>query len=80
MQEASGEIWGRPPIFSPRPMVQAYGGPLPEGVRGVEFDADVLPDRGGKPALPTWSGLRPGVVVEDGFAKIKATITKNTQT
>ncbi len=93
MQEASGEIWGRPAqntFASDFPKAKAYEGPLPEGARGVEFATDVPPDSGHKPGIPTWGSLRgmtdvegvvrPGVVVEDGFAKIKVEILKNTQT
>ena len=61
-------------------MAQAYGGPLLAGMRGIEFTTEVLPDPGGKPSLPTWSGPREGVVIENEFAKIRITVTKNTQT
>ena len=40
--------------------VKAYDGPLPEGRRGIEFTTDLLPDAGGAPGLPTWSGDRTG--------------------
>jgi RHS repeat-associated protein len=79
LQEETGEIWGRAPRGSDIPKVQAYRGPLPEGRRGIEFITDVAPDPGGVPFLPTWSGPRAGVRVEDGFAKICAVITRNTQ-
>ena len=80
LQQESGELWGRHAVWGARPMAQAYGGPLPEGVRGIEFTTDVTPDPGGKPSLPTWSGPRAGVVIEGEFAKIRITVTKNTQT
>ncbi len=79
MQEDSGEIWGRPSIWSNIPKVKAFSGPLPEGAQGIEFTTNVLPDAGCAPRLPEWSGPRPGVVVEGEFAKITVTITKNTQ-
>jgi len=81
-QQASGEIWGRAArnVFASEiPKVKAYEGPLPPGERGIEFVTDVSPDPYSVPGSPTWSGPRDGVVVEDGFAKIHATITKNTE-
>jgi hypothetical protein len=78
-QAVSGEIWGRAPRYSDRPQVQAYGGPLPEGARGIEFHTAIAPDPGGVPWLPTWSGPRPGVRIEGDFAKISCWITRNTQ-
>lgn len=79
-QEASGEMWGRYPSLGFTPMVEMYRGPLPAGKRGVEFTTDVSPDPGGVPSRPRWSGPRPGVDVDDAFAKIGVTVTKNTQT
>ena len=78
-QEASNEIWGRPSIWSDIPKVKAYSGPLPEDVRGIEFTTDVPPDPGCAPGRPEWSGPRPGVVVESGFAKLRCEVTRNTQ-
>ncbi len=69
-QAASGEVWGRAPRYSPIPQVQAYDGPLPRGSRGIEFTTDVPPDRYAHPGNPTSSGPRPGVRVENDFAKI----------
>lgn len=82
-QEQSGELWGRPSITSDIPKVKAYDGPLPDGVRGIEFTTDVEPDPGCPPGRPEWSGNpnpRPGVVVEGDVVKIRITVTKNTQT
>jgi hypothetical protein len=82
-QETSGELWGYPSITSgDRPAVKAYGGRLPDGERGIEFMTDVEPDLGSPPGRPEWSesrGPRPGVRVEGGIAKIRITVTKNTQ-
>jgi hypothetical protein len=79
-QETTGEIWGQASVWSTRPTVKAYAGPLPDGKRGIEFMTDVLPDLGSAPFRPEWSGPRPGVVVAGSFAKIAVTVTKNTQT
>ena len=77
-QQATGEMWRRAPRGSDVPAVQAYVGPLPIGMHGVEFTTDVLPDSGSPPGQAYWP--RPGVAVEDEFAKIQCTITRNTQT
>lgn len=79
LQAESGEIWGRPMRAGLRPVVQAYVGGLPPGVRGIEFTSDVLPDLGTPPYLAYWSGPRAGVRVEGGYAKIGVTITRDTQ-
>lgn len=53
--------------------------PLPDGVVGFEFVTDVPPDKGGVPDKPTWCHKprpRPGVVIEDDFAKIKVKVRK----
>lgn len=54
-QLSSGEIWGKPSSHSGDvPVVQAYRGRLPAGLRGVEFLALVAPDkRYGKPEWRT---------------------------
>jgi len=78
-QVSSGEVWGRAPRGSDIPKVQAYEGPLPEGARGIEFTTDVTPDPYGIPGQPEWSGPRPGVRVEDEFAKICATSISTSQ-
>lgn len=80
---ASGELWGRPPRNfnrSETPKAKAYRGRLPKDVWGFEFETDVVPDPGGVPDKPTWSHYnkkqRPGVVVEDDWAKIKVKVLK----
>ena len=78
----SGELWGRAPRnfnASNFPKAKAYLGPLPEDVVGFEFVTDVAPDKNGVPEKPTWCdkyGPRPGVVIEDDFAKIKVKVRK----
>jgi hypothetical protein len=82
----SGELWGRAPknIFSSDiDKVKAWGeGTLPEDQygNGFEFKTTTPPDKNGVPGKPTWSGNRPGVVNEDGWAKIKIEVTKDTIT
>jgi len=82
-QTASGEIWGSYDRVmggrSPFPSVDAYVGPLPEDAIGIEFTTEVPPDRGTPPRIARWTGPRDGVIVEGDYAKIKATVTKNTQ-
>ena len=79
---ATGELWGRAPrncFSSETPKAKAYAGPLPHDVSGFEFETDVAPDAGGVPDKPTWSHKykkRPGVVVEDDYAKIKVKVLK----
>lgn len=75
-------MWGRPPrnVFASNiPKVKAYEGPLPDGERGIEFTTDVTPDPGCAPSQPVWSGPRDGVIVEDGFAKIRVTVVRAVQ-
>jgi RHS repeat-associated protein len=75
----SGELWGRPKrniYSSDTPSVKAYVGPLPHGRKGYEFETDVSPDIGSHPMVAEWSGPRPGVRVEDGWAKIECRVTK----
>ena len=81
--QESAELWGRPPrnmFGSDIPKAKAYEGPLPEGASGFEFRSSVPPDGGSVPGKPTWSGQRPGVVTENGWAKIKVEVTKDTVT
>lgn len=91
-QESSGEVWGRARqnVFAgTTPVVQAYMGRLPEGARGIEFVTDVPPNPGTVPGAGAWSlGSRgpasPGVGgtalrVEGEFAKLRVTVTRNTQ-
>ena len=72
-------MWGRPARASNVPKVKAYVGPLPVGVRGVEFSTDVEPDPSLPPALAFWSGPRDGVDVINECARIKVRVHKNTQ-
>jgi len=78
-QEATGEIWGRAPRWGFRPKVKAFQGPIPTGMRGIEFETEIAPDTGCPPGLALWSGPRVGVVVEGDYARIKVRVTKNTQ-
>jgi hypothetical protein len=82
-QEISGEIWGSYDRvmggLSPIPSVDAFVGPLPHTVKGIEFTTNVPPDRNTPPRLARWTGPRDGVIVEGDYAKIKVTVTKNTQ-
>jgi hypothetical protein len=61
------------------PSVDAYAGPLPSGARGIEFVTDVPPDRRTPPWLARWTGPRDGVIIDGDFAKIRVTVTQNTQ-
>lgn len=66
------------------PKVKAYGGPLPDGARGIEFTTDAPPDDGCVPSLPMWSGPRNGVRIATDdrgyeFAEIDVVILKQTQ-
>lgn len=77
--KSSGELWGRSPrnIFSSDiPKVKAYVGPLPPGQTGFEFETDTPPDRGSHPDKPLWSNGRPGVKIEEDFAKIRVRVRK----
>lgn len=74
-QVASGELWGRPARGSNIPKVKAWAGLLPGGRAGVEFTTDLTPDHDSIPWLPTWSSRRSDVRLEDGFAKIRITVT-----
>jgi hypothetical protein len=83
-QEQSGEIWGtynRDMMGgrSNRPSVDAYVGPLPDGVRGIEFETDVAPDGGTPPYRARWTGPREGVRIQGDFAAISVRITRVNQ-
>jgi hypothetical protein len=85
VQQQTGRIRGYPARGSLIPKVKAYDGPLPADRRGIEFTTDLLPDDGGAPGLPTWSGGRIGIrhgIDELGreFVEIDIVIIKNTQT
>ena len=75
-QVRSSEVWGQAARASVIPKAKAYRGALPEGLPGIEFFTDVAPDLGTPPGRAEWSGARPGVRVEDGWAKISAVITR----
>ena len=79
LQQKTGELWGAPAVGSNIPKVKAYDGRLPTVLRGIEFSTEVEPDEGSPPGKVFWSGPRAGVVVENGHAKIKIVILKNTQ-
>jgi hypothetical protein len=73
-QISSLEIWGKAAhnvYQSNIPKVKAFVGKLPKNTSGIEFTTDVPPDPHTPPYLATWSGDRPGVKTEDGYAKLK---------
>lgn len=73
-QVQSLEIWGRPSrnlYQSNIPKVKAFIGKLPKGSKGIEFKTNVPPDPQTPPNWAIWSGDRPGVKTEDGYAKLK---------
>lgn len=79
----SQELWGLPrgnTFQSEFPKAKAYVGSLPESAKGFEFLTDVPPDVGCTPFIHTWSNgpKRPGVIVRDGYARIKVQVTKET--
>jgi len=78
-QEQRGEMWGYPARGSDQPKVKAYVGKLPAAKRGIEFSTDISPDSHCPPGLAYWSGPRPGVIVKEGRATIKVTVTRNAQ-
>jgi hypothetical protein len=72
-------LWGFPARGSDIPKVKAFKGPLPLGVRGIEFTTEVAPDQNCPPGMAYWSGPRAGVIVEGGRARISVVVVKNTQ-
>ena len=78
-QTTSGEIRGRPARYSHIAKVKAYAGPLPPGARGIEFFTFRGPNAGTRPHVPEWYLPNPGVWEEDGFAKIRCRVVRNTQ-
>jgi hypothetical protein len=73
-QIQSQEIWGKAAqnvYQSDIPKVKAFVGKLPKGKKGIEFTTNVPPDPHTPPYLATWSGNRPGVKTENGYAKLK---------
>ena len=82
VQRREGRIRGYPALGSLIPKVKAYAGPLPSGKSGIEFTTDVLPDSGGAPGRPTWSGSRQGIIAgvdERGreFVEIRVEVTRH---
>lgn len=53
------------------PKVKAFIGILPDHKKGIEFTTNVPPDPNTPPHRVSWSGDRPGVRTEDGYAKLK---------
>lgn len=74
-QVESGELWGGPDFGSDIPSVDAWVGPLPADKAGIEFFTDTSPNAGLPPRWARWTGPRPGVRVEQGWAKIACKIT-----
>lgn len=80
MQEASGQVWGKPARWSNIPSVKAYRGPLPDGARGIEFTTPTAPHIDNHPTLIRWLETTAGVsATSNGFVWIPVNITKNTQ-
>ncbi|MGW2631520.1 putative T7SS-secreted protein [Streptomyces chattanoogensis] len=79
-QQDSGELWGGvSPRLGGEEAARAHWGPLPEGARGVEFYSELKPIRT-MVSQAWWEvGKVKGVRLEDGWAKIKIHISKNTQ-
>ncbi|MEU9488715.1 putative T7SS-secreted protein [Streptomyces decoyicus] len=79
-QQDSGELWGGvSPRLGGEEAARAHRGPLPEGARGVEFYSELRPIRTMVSQVWWEVGKVKGVRLEDGWAKIKIHITKNTQ-
>ncbi|WP_460113735.1 putative T7SS-secreted protein [Streptomyces platensis] len=80
LQQESGELWGGvSPRLGGEEAARAHWGPLPEGAKGVEFYTELRPIRTMVSQVWWEVGKVPGVVLEDGWAKIKIYISKNTQ-
>ena len=58
---ATGELWGTVPQYGLTPTVQAFVGPLPAGMFGVEFYTSVAPASGTSPWEARWYRGMPGV-------------------
>jgi len=80
-QMSSGEIWGKPSIYSNQPSVKAYHGALPPHDHGIEFLTPVAPSPGSHPHDVFWYAGTPGVVLRrdngNDFAVIAVTITRH---
>ena len=84
LQEETGEIWGTynrdfSGGYRLLPSVDAFIGPLAVNERGIEFVTDVPPDPHSRVGLARWTGPRPGVRIEDDYAKIKVVVLRNAQ-
>lgn len=78
-QERNGELWGRANRGSDFPSVDAYLGPLPPGLNGIEFVTDVAPSPYSPPRMARWTHECPGVIVEGDFARIPIQVVHNRQ-
>lgn len=79
-QARSNAIWGTIARWGYAPTVKAYRGPLPAGVRGIEFTTTVAPRKNSHPTLVEWMQGDPGVTDQPGgYVSITVTITANTQ-
>jgi len=72
LQARTGELWGKPAVWSIIPAAKAYMGPLPPGQSGLEFTTHVAPASPNVPAgcdVYWYAGLTPGTKMNDqGFA------------
>jgi len=75
-QSASGEIWGRTPQSSDWVQVRAYRGSLPNGLFGIEFYTDILPDDPQNRSRICWSSIGGRVRLDGEFAKLECVVTK----
>ena len=79
-QESSGQIWGRAARGSNIATVKAYHGPLPPGVRGIEFMTYVKPHRLTHPTTVQWYDGDVGVMSRpNGFVWIPVSVIRNGQ-
>jgi len=79
-QVATQEIWGTIAKWGYAPTVKAYIGPLPTGVRGVEFTTPVPPRPNSHPTFEEWPQGYPGVRDVGGdYVAIDADVHLNTQ-
>lgn len=78
-QVATGEIWGRTPRYGSVPTVEAYGGSLALGKRGIDFTTPIEPHPNGSPIhVKFYLGRTPGVQIRHvngtDYACIAATV------
>jgi hypothetical protein len=78
IMEETGKVGGRPAWHSDIPKVKAFLGPLPPNRPGIEFTANIAPDRGCPPGYAYWSEGRADVEVlePNELVAIAVTITK----